>query len=127
MSATALARPVTLSEQPAAARRQLSEQLGAADWSKESVDAVLLAVHEAIVNAHRHAGGVCRATAGFDGHTLVVEVWDRGGGFPLSPSPDAPDGMEEHGRGLFLMSRLASAVRVLRRRGEVCVQLRFEP
>jgi len=122
-----MARTLTLSAHPATARRQLTEQLGAADWSRESVDGVLLAVHEALVNAQRHAGGVCRATAGFDGPALVVQVWDRGGGFLVSPSPPAPEGLAEHGRGLLLMSRLARDVRVLRRSGEVCLQLRFDP
>ncbi|MDQ6728087.1 MAG: ATP-binding protein [Actinomycetota bacterium] len=127
MCATALARPVTLSEHPATARRQLTEKLVAADWPSEPIDGVLLAVHEALVNAQRHAGGICRAKAGFDGHTLVVEVWDRGGGFPMPPSEAAPDTWAEHGRGLFLMCRLATEVEVFRRGGEVCLRLKFEP
>ncbi len=127
MSATALVRPITLSEQPATARRQLTEKLAAADWPRESIDSVLLGVHEALVNAQRHGGGVCRATAGFDDHTLVVEVCDRGAGFPLPRPRATPDTWAEHGRGLFLMCRLATDIEVLQRGGEVCLQLKFEP
>jgi len=127
MSATALARPVTLSQQPAIARRQLTTKLQAADWPRESVDGVLLAVHEALVNAQRHAGGVGRANAGFDGHTLVVEVWDRGDGFLIPRSPSAPTGLAEHGRGLYLMCRLATDVVLFRRADEVCLRMKFDP
>lgn len=127
MSATALARFLTLSEQPAVARRQLTDTLTSADWPKESIESVHLAVHEALVNAQRHGGGVCRATAGFDAQALIVEVWDRGGGFPIPRTPATPDSWSEHGRGLFLMCCLAADVQGLRKDGEVCLRLRFEP
>ncbi len=126
MLVTALAPPVSLSDQPAMARRQLAEFLGDARW-RGDVDGVLLAVHEALVNGLRHAGGVTRATAGFDGESLVVEVWDRGRGFRIPPSTSIPDMTAERGRGLFLMRRLATDVRVVRSGAEVGLLLRFDP
>lgn len=126
MNATAPARPIALSEEASVARRQLTETLDEADW-RGDVDGVLLAVHEALVNAQRHAGGVTRANACFDGDSLVVEVWDRGTGFRMPRSKAPPDSMAERGRGLFLMRQLATDVRVSRSAGEVGLHLRFEP
>ena len=126
MNATAPARSIVLSEEAAVARRQLTETLDQAHW-RGDVDAVLLAVHEALVNAERHGGGMIRATACLDGDSLRVEVWDRGQGFRMPRSKAAPDTMAERGRGLFLMRQLATDVRVSRSSGEVGLLLRFEP
>ena len=126
MNATAPTRPIALSQDASVARRQLTETLDEAHW-RGDVDSVLLAVHEALVNAKRHAGGVSRANACFDGDSLVVEVWDRGQGFRMPRSKKAPDTMAERGRGLFLMRRLATDVRVSRSADEVGLHLRFEP
>lgn len=127
MSASALAHPVALSPEPAVARRQLVELLGEAGWPEMQIDGVVLAVHEALVNAHRHGGGLHRARAGFDGGSLVVEVCDRGEGFTLPESEPAPERQAERGRGLFLMGRLATCLEVGRRGEEVCLTMRFEP
>ena len=126
MFATTLARPIVLSTQPAVARRQLADALAAADW-RGDVNAVLLVVHEALVNALRHGGGVTRAAAGFDGGSLLVEVWDRGSGFRFPRSMPVPDASAEHGRGLFLMRRLATDARVVRSGDDVGLLLRFDP
>ena len=125
MIASSLTRPVELSEQPGAARRQLARLLDDAGWDGDT-DAVVLAVHEAMVNAQRHAGGVVHATAGLDGHAVVVQVADKGQGFRIPQSPDMPDAAAETGRGLYLIRRLAADARVVRSNGEVRLVLRFE-
>ena len=125
MIASSLTRPVELSEQPAAARRQLTRLMDDAGWDGDA-DAVVLAVHEAMVNAQRHAGGVTHATAGLDGRAVVVEVADNGRGFGLPQSPDMPDAAAETGRGLYLIRRLSADSHVIRSGGEVRLVLRFE-
>ncbi len=125
MVTSSLTRPVELSPQPTAARRELARLLGDARWDGDA-DAVVLAVHEAMVNAQRHAGGVTHVAAGFDGEALVVEIADRGPGFGLPTSCGVPDVDLERGRGLFLIQQLAEDVRVVRAGPEVRLQLRFE-
>ena len=118
-------RPLELPAQPSAARRELATLLAETGWDGD-IDAVLLAVHEAMVNAQRHAGGVARATAAVDGGTVTVEVVDCGGGFGIPESPDMPDAAAERGRGLYLIRRLAADAWVERSGQEVCFVLRFE-
>lgn len=127
MSAAALAWPVNLSQEPAIARRQLADLLTEVGWADDAVQGVQLAVHEAIVNAHRHAGGVRRATAGFAGDSLVVEVWDRGEGLEIPKLRSVPDTLAERGRGLFIMNRLATEIGAVRRDDGMCLILRFDP
>ncbi len=126
MCVTAAARPVPLSSTPAVARRQLLSMLTEAGWPTDAADGVVLAVHEALVNALRHGGGVRRAAAGFDAGSLVVKVWDQGRGFEMPGTNPVPDRLAERGRGLFLMRRLAGDVKVARRGAETCLQLRFD-
>jgi serine/threonine-protein kinase RsbW len=125
MIASSLTRPVDLPTEPAAARRVLTRLLDDAAWEGDP-DAVVLAVHEAMANAQRHAGGVTRATAALDGRDLVVRVTDGGRGFRLPQSADMPDPSAERGRGLYLIRRLADRVDVVRSGREVCLELRFE-
>jgi anti-sigma regulatory factor (Ser/Thr protein kinase) len=124
MPVSALSRPVELSHQPATARRELSDLLDDANWSGDG-DGAVLAVHEAMVNAHRHGGGVVQATAGFDGPALVVEIADRGKGFEVPRSPGLADLAAEQGRGLFLIRHLASDAEVARNGREVRLTLTF--
>src|SRR3569623_135461 len=95
--ASTLRAPVALSPQPGTARRELADLLGDVRWDGD-VDGVMLAVHEAMVNAHRHGGGLTGATAGFDGDDLLVEVSDRGSGFDVPESPAVADPTAEKGR-----------------------------
>ena len=125
MKTASSTRPVQLPAQPSAARGELASVLADAGWDGDT-DAVLLAVHEAMVNAQRHAGGVSRATAAVDGGTVVVEVVDCGRGFDVPRSPDLPDAAAERGRGLYLIRRLATDAHVERSGQEVCFVLRFE-
>jgi anti-sigma regulatory factor (Ser/Thr protein kinase) len=124
MASSSLTRPVELSPQPPIARRELTQLLADEAWEGD-VDAVVLAVHEAMVNSQRHGGGVTRASAGVDGDTVVVEISDRGRGFEVPASPALADVAAERGRGLFLIRHLASEARVVRAGADVCLRLRF--
>ena len=125
MLTSSLTRPVELSPQPGPARRELARMLVEAGWAGD-VDAVSLAVHEAMVNSQRHAGGVVRATACLDDGAVVVTIIDRGRGFGVPASPEMPDAAAETGRGLYLIRRLASHVEVVRSGGETRLGMRFE-
>jgi anti-sigma regulatory factor (Ser/Thr protein kinase) len=122
---SALTRAVELSTQPAAARRELSYLLVDASWEGD-VDGVLLAVHEAMVNAQRHGGGGHAATARFEGRDLLVEVSDRGRGFRMPESPDVADITAERGRGLFLIRHLTTDAEVVRDGADVRLVLTFQ-
>ena len=126
MPVSARSRPVELPPQPGAARRALARILKDTDWAGDA-DGAILAVHEAMVNSHRHGGGVTRATASFDGPSLVVRIWDRGRGFEVPQSPPRADSAAERGRGLFLIRHLASAAQVLRAGDDVQLVLTFGP
>jgi anti-sigma regulatory factor (Ser/Thr protein kinase) len=89
---------------------------------------VVLAVHEALMNSQRHAGGATAAMVGLDGPAVVVEVRDEGPGFDVARHAEAaPDPMAERGRGLWLISQLANSWEVLRFDDETCLRLRFDP
>ncbi len=121
---SAPAHPVELSPQPAVARHELAHLLDTAGWDGD-VDGVILAVHEAMVNAQRHGGGVTHASAGFEGRDLVVEVSDRGRGFHVPESAGVADVTAERGRGLFLIRHLAAKARVVRSGAGVRLVLTF--
>jgi anti-sigma regulatory factor (Ser/Thr protein kinase) len=126
MPVSAASRPVELSRQPAVARRELARMLDDTHWPGDA-DGAILAVHEAMVNSLRHGGGVTRATAGFDGRSLVVRICDRGCGFSVPTSPEPADAAAERGRGLFLIRHLASDAHVERAGGDVELVLTFGP
>lgn len=126
MPVSASPRPVELPSQPGAARRELARILHDTDWTGDT-DGAILAVHEAMVNSHRHGGGVTRATAGFDGRSLVVRICDRGRGFDVPRSPGLADAAAERGRGLFLICHLATDARVIRTGHDVQLVLTFGP
>jgi anti-sigma regulatory factor (Ser/Thr protein kinase) len=111
---------------PSQARRQLQDLLVGAGWSGD-VEGALLAFHEALVNAHQHGGGATRAEARVDGAVLVVQIWDQGTGFDVSDRPAAvPEPMAERGRGLWLISRVASDWEMRRDQDGVSLLLRFK-
>jgi anti-sigma regulatory factor (Ser/Thr protein kinase) len=125
MTAPSLTRRVSLSPQPADARHEVGRVLRDAGWAGD-FDTVILAVHEAMVNAQRHGGGVTGATVKVDGGAVEVEVRDRGRGFVVPESPAMPDPSAEEGRGLFLIRNLAARADVTSSGGEHCLHLRFE-
>ena len=120
-----LATPTPLSLRPSRARRQLEDFLSEEQWTGD-VDGVVLAMHEALVNAQRHAGGAVRVEARLRGPTLEVEVYDRGPGFRFPTEPKPPEPMAERGRGLWLMCRVSTRCEVRREGEETCVHLRFD-
>ena len=127
LSTSALARPISLSLRPAAARRQLEAFLRAEGWPGD-VDPIVLALHEALVNAGRHGGGARRAEAAVspDGSELTIVVCDHGGVFDPRPFVHrSPNPMAERGRGLWLISRLATAYEVRSSEGGNEVVMRF--
>ena len=86
----------------------------------------MLAVHEALVNAGRHGGGAHRAEAVVDRDGLAIVVADCGAGFDPGPFVRrSPNPMAERGRGLWLISRLATAYEVRRSEGGNEVVMRF--
>ncbi len=125
MTAPHLATPTSLSVRPARARQQLEDLLADRRWPGD-VDGVVLAMHEALVNAQRHAGGAVAVEVLLEGSTLVVEIIDRGPGFQLPSPPVVPEPLAERGRGLWLMCRISSRCEVRRDGNETCVRLRFD-
>jgi CheY-like chemotaxis protein len=66
-----------------------------------------LIVSELVTNALLHAGSAVRVTLKRSQQLLRVEVWD--GSLDRVPDPKAPVELEEHGRGLMLVSALSRA------------------
>ncbi|HVF14226.1 MAG TPA: ATP-binding protein [Acidimicrobiales bacterium] len=123
--------PVTLPLAPADARRELRTLLTGTRWCPH-VDSVVLAVHEALVNADRHGGGAVRLDASVEGDALVIEVCDRGPGFEFPPPADqvvteTSDPFSEHGRGVWLIRQIASRAETDRRGDDFCLRMRFDP
>ncbi len=75
-----------------------------------------LAVTEAVANAIKHGAkpdptNTVRMRASMDDKSLLVEVFDHGEGFDLpDAAPCDADGLQEHGRGLFLVRSVMDAV-----------------
>jgi anti-sigma regulatory factor (Ser/Thr protein kinase) len=128
MNPTDLVQTRALSPVPAQARRELETLLESTAWPGET-DAIVLAVHEALINAQRHAGGATSAVAAVeDSHALVVEVRDEGPGFDVgehASEPPAP--LAERGRGLWLITQIAAGWEVQRHGRETCLRLSFRP
>jgi anti-sigma regulatory factor (Ser/Thr protein kinase) len=119
-------QPIALSLTPSQARRELQDLLVGTRWSGD-VDGALLAFHEALVNAHQHGGGATRAEARVGGRDLVVQIWDQGPGFDVSRrATEVPEPMAERGRGLWLISRVASDWEMRRDEDGVSLVLRFK-
>lgn len=97
----------------AAARRELSRELGRRSAPTELAEDVELLVSELVGNAVLYAdplpGGVVRIAweyaTGADGDEFTVRVTD-GGGSTVPVAREVPAGAE-HGRGLKIVSRLA--------------------
>jgi anti-sigma regulatory factor (Ser/Thr protein kinase) len=128
MSPTDLVQTRALSPVPAQARRELEALLESTDWPGE-IDGIVLAVHEALINSQRHAGGATSAVAAVqDASALVVEVRDEGPGFHVDEHVGRlPDPLAERGRGLWLITQIAAGWEVQRHGRETCLRLRFRP
>ena len=88
--------------------------------SIREVDAfdILMALNEAVSNAHRHAKppngrGRIQVGVGVEGMMLVITVSDDGPGFKYKPDmAELPDPLAARGRGFFLMNELMDEVDV---------------
>jgi len=126
MTASQFAQPIALPLEPEAARRDVSAFLADVGW-EGSADDIVLAVHEALVNARRHGGAVVRADLVLDRSCLVVRVWDAGPGFDLaSRVRHPPPPMAERGRGLWLIDRVTTSCEVGRDDEGVFLVMRFD-
>ena len=92
------------------ARDRIREYLTLHCDDQTTIDDVVLAVEEACTNAIRHSGSTdeVRISLAFKGDDLRIAVKDRGRGFDIAAfdREAAPDPALDHGRGLFLISRL---------------------
>lgn len=79
-------------------------------WSLD-VYAARIIFTELVTNVMRHASGPVRLALQCDGRELALRITDRGPGFSFDPRLPA-DTLSEGGRGLFLVSKFAAAVRV---------------
>jgi CheY-like chemotaxis protein/anti-sigma regulatory factor (Ser/Thr protein kinase) len=70
------------------------------------VDTAELVVSELVTNAISHGRSRCELRLGLSGSALRVEVTDHGGG---TPDPLVASDVDEHGRGLLLVSAVATA------------------
>jgi anti-sigma regulatory factor (Ser/Thr protein kinase) len=109
------------------ARDKLEEFLSAADWLGD-VNAILIAVQEALINAERHGGGLREVRTRLRGGVLEVQVADRGA--PFDPAPytaHEPDLLAERGRGWWLISQITADYQVAVEPQGCRVHLVFSP
>jgi anti-sigma regulatory factor (Ser/Thr protein kinase) len=126
MTASKTAEPISLPLDPGAARLRIRDILDDGAWVGDADD-VVLATHEALVNARRHGGAAVRADLAINGSSLVVRVWDAGPGFDLADRVRrAPDPTSERGRGLWLIDRMTTACEVDRDDDGVVLVMRFD-
>jgi len=126
MTASKFAEPIALDLEPSAARRQIRSYLSDEGWRGDPDD-VVLAAHEALVNARRHGGAALRADMCLDRSSLVVRVWDAGPGFDLAARVRrAPEPTAERGRGLWLIDRITTTCEVGRDDDGVVLIMRFD-
>lgn len=94
------------------ARQQVEEVLRD-QGSIVDVDAVVIAVHEALINADRHGGGLREVSVKGTSDLVRVTVTDRGQQFePYPYMHQQPDVLAERGRGLWLIRQIADVVEV---------------
>jgi len=91
------------------ARERLRDYLTQYCAQRELIDDVVLCIEEACTNAIRHSGSDDDIVVGleFTDGRLVAVVKDSGRGFDVACfSPALPEGMADHGRGLYIISNL---------------------
>lgn len=97
----------------------------------KEVDAfdILMALNEAVANAHRHAQppsgiGHIKVSVGLKNEVLLISVSDDGPGFDYRPQmKELPDPFASKGRGFFLMNELMDGVDVRSGRSGTTVHL----
>ena len=98
-------------------RTRLKEMLESARVARSDQDDVLICANEAVTNAIRHGTsrsdqqGYLEVAVEVSAAVLTMSVRDRGGGFhPWKLGLAAVRGLEESGRGLFVMFRLSDGL-----------------
>ena len=108
------------------ARERIRDYLALYCSDATTVNDVVLAVEEACTNAIRHSGSdkAIEIRLSLRDHMLRAAVKDRGSGFDVATfDPQRlPEPMCDHGRGLFLISRLCDRLR-LRSAGGLTVEM----
>jgi PAS domain S-box-containing protein len=108
------------------ARERIRDYLTAHCADPTTVNDIVLAVEEACTNAIRHSGSGedIDVQLRFSGDELRVSIKDEGRGFDVESfdSHKRPDPLLDHGRGLYLISRLCDELR-LRRDGGLEVDM----
>ncbi|MDX3434328.1 ATP-binding protein [Streptomyces sp. ME01-18a] len=90
-------------------RHRVEALLQTWECATETVDAAMLIVTELVTNAVQHTDAseiIC--TVGLRSDVVTVSVTDTGDVIHSAPVPAQPDGLEESGRGLVLVSALAT-------------------
>lgn len=108
----------------------LSKKLGVSD---EVYGKILISTVEAVNNAilHGNKGDINKMVTvnmSADGNVLDITVTDEGEGFEYGnlPDPTDPKNIENlHGRGVFLMRRLADAIEYNRSGNEVKMRFKY--
>ena|SRR5689334_14051941 len=94
-------------------RRHLSRLARQAGLPNDRAEEFVIAVHEAVINAIRHAGGRGEvAVVQDDQRRLIAEVSDAGPGTPRSITLTMPPTTAQGGRGLPLAGELADHIEV---------------
>ena len=92
------------------ARERIRDYLTLHCADQKTINDVVLAIEEGCTNAIRHGGSAedVEIHLAFEDDRLSISVKDRGHGFDVAAfDPEAvPDPLLDHGRGLFLMSKL---------------------
>jgi serine/threonine-protein kinase RsbW len=109
---------------------KLSKKLGVSD---EVYGKILISTVEAVNNAilHGNKGDMSKMVTvniSADGNVLDITVTDEGEGFEYSnlPDPTDPKNIENlHGRGVFLMRRLADAIEYNTSGNEVKMRFKY--
>lgn len=86
-------------------------------FPEEIAEDIHLSVAEAITNAVEHGSpsqmeNVILVVCKIAGDKLIIDVWDEGTGFRMPESIKCTASLDEHGRGLILISKLMDRVRV---------------
>lgn len=116
-----------LSNDVSHARAQIEAFLAAREW-RGDIDAVLIAVHEALTNADRHGGGIRDVVIAVTGDELVLEVADSGKAFDPEPyTAHRPPLDVERGRGLWLIDQITDRFEISEEPGGSRTVLVFTP
>lgn len=112
---------------------KVAEEIDCTEKVRETLPGQLAVVlTEGLVNAIRHAhkdnpNKDIHVRINISDKVLVVRIYDNGVGFDLDAIPDpcfTPCGMEEKGRGIFILRTLMDTVKYTRSDGENVLEMR---